>query len=209
MNRPLFPNLQLYDNGYCVIFAKNVSPVDLLSRAAGHAVTTVPLSRMEAELIQAVGEEIEEEDVPEVNFDTLLNGGFLDSSGPLIRSGTYHDWSFVIESSGSYLARDEVLSAVSHRTTALSLRETGSAWIAYAEHGEILSSFDPLFPEQEYGKRPEVLAELTGFQVTVGAGDGSHSYEVAMRKIQEGLGCAMPQEVDDARLLAARIPGVY
>ncbi|MFI5689903.1 DUF6461 domain-containing protein [Streptomyces sp. NPDC051636] len=209
MNSRLFPNSQLYDAGYCVIFARHILPADLLSRVAGRAVIPLSLNRLEAEIIQAQGEEIEEEDVPEFDLDALRRGGFLDLSGPLVRSGTHNDWSFVVEPYGSYLARDEVISTVSQGTTALSLREIGSTWIAYAENGTLLSSFDPLFPEQDYGKRPEVLANLSGFRAAVDAGDRSDAYEIARRSIQEGLGCAMPQEVDDARLLTARIPGVY
>ncbi|MFF4309636.1 DUF6461 domain-containing protein [Streptomyces sp. NPDC001507] len=209
MNSELFPNSQLYDTGYCVIFTKHVPPADLLSRVAGRAVTQLSLNRLEAEIIEAQGEEIEEEDVPELDLDEIRDGGFLDSSGPLVRCGTHGDWSFVVETSGSYLARDEVISAVSQGTVALSLRETGSTWIAYAEYGTILSSLDPLFPEHDYGKRPEVLANLSGFRTALDAGDRSDAYEIARRRIQEALGCAMPQEVDDARLLAARIPDVY
>jgi hypothetical protein len=209
VSRLLFPNSQLYETGYCVLFARNVPPIDLLSRVTGDAVAPVALNRMEAEIIQGLGEELEEEDVPELRLEELLNDGLLDSSGPLVRSGTYGDWSFVIESSGSYLARDEVISETSRGTITLSLRETGSTWIAYAENGEILSSFDPLFPEQDYGKRPGTLADITAFRQALDAGDRSQSYEIAKRKVQEVLGCAMPQEVDEARLLSVRIPGVY
>ncbi|WP_405958497.1 DUF6461 domain-containing protein [Streptomyces phaeochromogenes] len=211
MSANTFPNSQLYDTGYCVLFVKNVSPAELLTRVSGGQIHSVPLARLEAEAIKALGEDVEEEDVPSLNVDELHSSGILDNSGPLLRSGTHGDWSFVVESEGPYLASDEILARVSRDTVALSARriETGSTWISYAENGEIFSSFDPLFPQHDYGQHPAVLEELTGFREAIDSGNRSEAYENALRKIQQELQCAVPQEADAPRLLSIRIAGVY
>ncbi|MFG2351596.1 DUF6461 domain-containing protein [Streptomyces phaeochromogenes] len=211
MSISIFPNSQLYGTGYCALFTRGVSPRELLTRVSGSKIQPVRLTRLEADAIKSLGEDIDEEDVPDLNVDELHSSGMLDSSGPLLRSGIHGDWSFVIESEGPYLASDEILAASSRDTAALSARlsETGATWISYAENGEILSSFDPLFPQHDYGKRPSTLEELTGFREAIDSGDRSEAYENAVRKIQRELQCAVPQEADAARLLAVRITGGY
>ncbi|MEU5958764.1 DUF6461 domain-containing protein [Streptomyces sp. NPDC047525] len=211
MSTDIFPNSQLYETGYCALFVKGVSPAELLARVAGGQIHPIFLNRLEAEAVKALGEDIEEEDLPDLNLDELHTSGVLDNSGPLLRAGAHDHWSFIIESEGPYLAGEEILEAVSRSTVALSLRlsETSSAWISYAENQEILSSFDPLFPEHDYGKRTEVLDALTGYREVIENGERSEAYENAIRKIQRELHCAVPAEADAGRLLAIRIAGVY
>ncbi|WP_143674536.1 MULTISPECIES: DUF6461 domain-containing protein [Streptomyces] len=211
MSASIFPNSQLYGTGYCALFVRGIPPTELLSRVSGGEIHPIPLNRLEADAIKAFGEDIDEGDVPGLNVDELHSSGILDNSGPLLRAGTHGDWSFAIESEGPYLASDEILKSVSRGTVALSARlsETGSTWISYAENGEILSSFDPLFPEHDYGKHPATLEELTAYREAIDSGDRSESYENAMRKIQQELQCAAPQETDAASLLAVRIAGGY
>jgi hypothetical protein len=109
----------------------------------------------------------------------------------------------VIEPEGSYLAADDILKSASQKTVALSLRdsESGSCWISYAEDGEILSSFDPLFPDSDYGTRPEVLDQLTGHRAAISNGDRTDAYANAVRAIQPRLQGAVPQEADESRLV--------
>ncbi|MDQ0955987.1 hypothetical protein QFZ24_009996 [Streptomyces phaeochromogenes] len=211
MSTSIFPNSQLYETGYCALFVRGVSPTELLTRVSGGEIQPVLVTRLEADAVKALGEDIDEDDVPELNVDELHSSGMLDNSGPLLRAGTHNNWSFVIESEGPYLASDEILAAASRDTVALSARlsETGSTWISYAENSEILSSFDPLFPQHDYGKRPATLEELTGFREAIDSGDRSEAYENAVRKIQQELQCAVPQEADAGRLLAVRIAGGY
>ncbi|MDQ1033098.1 hypothetical protein QF035_010680 [Streptomyces umbrinus] len=211
MSTSIFPNSQLYRTGYCALFVRGVSPTELLTRVSGGEIQPVLVTRLEADAVKALGEDIDEDDVPELNVDELHSSGMLDNSGPLLRAGTHNNWSFVIESEGPYLASDEILAAASRDTVALSARlsETGSTWISYAENSEILSSFDPLFPQHDYGKRPATLEELTGFREAIDSGDRSEAYENAVRKIQQELQCAVPQEADAGRLLAVRIAGGY
>lgn len=211
MSIDIFPNSQLYETGYCALFAKDISATELLARITGGQIHPIPLSRLEAETVKALGEDVEEEAIPDLNLDELHSSGVLDDSGPLLRSGTHDNWSFIIESEGSYLSSDELLETVSRGTVALSLREseTSSAWISYAENQEILSSFDPLFPEQDYGKRTEVLDALTGYREALENGERSEAYENAIRTIQRELRCAVPAEADAGRLLAVRITGGY
>jgi hypothetical protein len=117
----------------------------------------------------------------------------------------------VIEPEGSYLAADDILKSASQKTVALSLRdsESGSCWISYAEDGEILSSFDPLFPDSDYGTRPEVLDQLTGHRAAISNGDRTDAYANAMRAIQPRLQGAVPQEADESRLLTIKIAEGY
>jgi hypothetical protein len=207
----IFPNSQPYDTGYCVLFVRDISPADLLSALSEGDAPQILLNRLEADAIKMFGEDIEDVDVPDLDVEELRSSGMLDNSGPLLRAGTHNNWAFVIEAEGAYLAKDELLTFVSRSTTALSARlsETGSTWIAYAENGEILSSFDPLFPDQDYGKRPAALEELTGYREAIRTGDRAEAYENALRKIQKELQCNPLQEADTPRLLAVRIPGVY
>lgn len=211
MNTDIFPNSQSYETGYCALFARGISPAEILARAAGGSIHPILLNRLEAEAVKALGEDIEEEDIPDLNLDELRSSGVLDNSGPLLRSGSHGHWSFVIETEGPYLAREEVLESVSRSTVALSIRlsETSSAWISYAQDQEILSSFDPLFPEHDYGKRIEVLNQLTGYRAAIESGERSDAYENAIRKIQRELHCTIPAEADAGRLLAIRIAGGY
>ncbi|MFJ4833607.1 DUF6461 domain-containing protein [Streptomyces sp. NPDC088747] len=203
--------MKLYGTGYCVLFVRGIEPAELLAKLAGTQIQSIHLTRMEAEAIRAFGEEIDEEDIPDLDLEVLRSYGMLDNSGPLLRAGTQGGWSFVIESEGPYLAKEEILKATSHGTVALSasLSEAMSAWISYAENGEILSSFDPLFPEHDYGKNPSILDELTGYRQAIDSGDRSEAYENALRKIQQKMECAPPQEADAARLLSVRIAGGY
>ncbi|MFD5315005.1 DUF6461 domain-containing protein [Streptomyces ardesiacus] len=212
MSIEIFPSLQLYDTGYCIIFAKSVQPEDLLLRVTGGSpLFTIYLNREEMELVKALGEDIEPDDVPHLNLEELESAGILDNSGPLLRSGMQQEWSFIVEPEGSYLAADAILESASSGTVALCARlsETGSSWISYAESGEILSSFDPLFPDRDYGKRPEVLDQLTGHRNAIGRGERSEAYENALHQIQQRLGCVVPPSIDADRLPAVRVPDQY
>ncbi|MEV6956128.1 DUF6461 domain-containing protein [Streptomyces sp. NPDC051183] len=211
MTVDLFPNSNLYETGYCVIFAKGISAKELLARAGKEDIHPIGINRMEAEAIKALGEEIDEDIVPELSIEELHDAGILVDDGPLLRAGTLGDWSFVVESEGAFLAGEGILARVSVGSVALAaqLSDSMAAWISYAENGEVLSSFDPLFPEQDYGTRPERLESLTGYREAIGGGDRSIAFESAFRKIQRELHCDIPKEVDEQRLLTIRIPGGY
>src|SRR5690242_17751538 len=104
MSTEIFPNTRLYQTGYCVIFAKNITPDELLDRAGGGGLQPTPVSREEADTITMLDEDISEDDLPDLDTDHLQAAGLLDGDGPLLRAGAYGDWSFVIESEGPYLA---------------------------------------------------------------------------------------------------------
>lgn len=207
----IFPNRELYQFGYCAVFARGITPAELLARAGGEDLHPVGLTRTEAARIEALGEDIDEDDVPDVDFEQLQDSGVLASDGPVLRAGEHGDWSFVIEPEGSYLAADDIVKSVSSQTVALSLRdsESGSCWISYAEDGEILSSFDPLFPDSDYGTRPEVLDLLTGHVAAINTGDRADAYANAVRVIQQRLQCTVLPEVDERRLLTIKIADRY
>ncbi|GHD35735.1 hypothetical protein GCM10010313_83380 [Streptomyces violarus] len=211
MTSDIFPNRQLYQFGYCAVFAKGVAPAELLARVGGEGLHPVALTRTESALIEALGADVDEDDVPEVDFDQLHDSGVLASEGPVLRAGEHDGWSFVIEPEGSYLAADDILKSVSRETVALSLRdsESGSCWISYAEDGEILSSFDPLFPGSDYGTRPEVLEQLTGHVAAINDGDRVDAFANAVGAIQQRLQCMVPQEADEIRLLTIKIADGY
>ncbi|MEV7325652.1 DUF6461 domain-containing protein [Streptomyces sp. NPDC093970] len=207
MDTETFPNMQLYQFGYCAIFAKGMSPGELLSRAAGAPVQPTAVSRAEAETITMLGDDITEDDLPGLDADALREAGLLEGHNTLLRAGSHGDWSFVIEAETTYLAADAVLSAISHGTAALSLRETesGSTWIAYAENGDILNSFDPLYTDTDYGKNPDRLEQLTGYRKAINNGERADAFTSAARTIQQQLHCAVPLEVDAAQLPAIGI----
>ncbi|MFE6338760.1 DUF6461 domain-containing protein [Streptomyces sp. NPDC057798] len=210
MSMEIFPNTLLYEFGYCAIFAKGIAPADLLARATDGDTQPVTLSRVEADVIVARGEDADEEDLPDQDLDALYAAGLFDD-GPLLRAGSHGGWSFVIEAEGPYLADDEVLKAVSEGTVALAVRESesGSTWICYAENGDLLSSFDPLFPDQDYGTQPQVLEELTGHVEAIRAGQRPDAFTNAVGKIRQALHCTVPPEADAGPLLAVRIAGGY
>ncbi|MEU5397254.1 DUF6461 domain-containing protein [Streptomyces tibetensis] len=211
MSSDIFPNRQLYQFGYCAVFAKGLAPAELLVRVGDEGLHPVVLTRTETAHIEALGEDIDEGDVPDVTLDQLHDSGVLASDGPFLRAGEHDGWSFVIEPEGSYLAADDILKSASQKTVALSLRdsESGSRWISYAEDGEILSSFDPLFPDSDYGTRPEVLEQLTGHRAAISNGDRTDAYANAVRAIQQRLTGTVPQEADESRLLTIKIADAY
>lgn len=211
MTCDIFPNRELYQFGYCAVFARGITPAELLARAAGEGLHLVALTRTEAARIEALGEDTDEDDVPDVDFEQLQDSGVLASDGPVLRAGEHDGWSFVIEPESSYLAADDLVKSVSRETVALSLRdsESGSCWISYAEDGEILSSFDPLFPDSDYGTRPEVLERLTGHVAATNSGDRADAYANAVRAIQQRLQCTVPPEADERRLLTIKIADGY
>jgi hypothetical protein len=207
----IFPNRQLYQFGYCAVFVRGIDPAELLARAGGEDLHPVALTRTEAARIEAFGEDIDEDDVPEVEFEQLQDSGVLAGDGPVLQAGEHNGWSFVIEPEGSYLAADDMVRSVSSQTVALSLRdsESGSCWISYAEDGEIVSSFDPLFPGSDYGTRPELLERLTGHVAAINTGDRADAYANAVRAIQQRLQCTVPPEADERRLLTIKIADGY
>ncbi|WP_405656955.1 DUF6461 domain-containing protein [Streptomyces sp. RK9] len=207
MSATTFPNSHLYEFGYCVIFAKGISPTELLARVAGEDKTPTPLSRAEADAIQQLGEDLEEGDIPGLDLDELRDSGMLDNDHTLLRAGSHGDWAFAVEAVGLYLAEDEILESASRGTAALSvtLSDSTAGWIAYAQDGEILSSFDPLFPEQDHGTNPQVLEDLTGYREAIAGGERADSYESALHKIQRELRCAVPQAADEASMPAVRV----
>ncbi|GAA2263758.1 DUF6461 domain-containing protein [Streptomyces indiaensis] len=211
MTTEIFPNRQIYQFGYCAVFVKGVTPAELLARVGGEGLHPVALTRTESALIEALGEDIDEDDVPEVDLDQLQDSGVLAEDGPVLRAGEHEGWSFVIEPEGSYLAADDILTSVSQGTVALCLRdsESGSSWISYAQGGEILSSFDPLFPDSDYGTRPEALEQLTGHVAAIRSGDRADAYENAVRAIQQRLQCTVPTAADESRLLTIKIEDGY
>lgn len=211
MSTDIFPNTRLYPTGYCVIFAKNITPGELLARAAGRTLQPTPIGREEADTITMLDEDISEDDLPDLDPDALQAAGLLDADGPLLRAGQYGDWSFAVESEGPYLADVEVLRTVSRGTTALSAceLESGSSWIAYAENGVCLSSFDPLFPDDEHGTDPSRLEQLTNFRQALSSGERADAFENALQKIQQELRCTVLPETDAGRMSAIRISGAY
>ncbi|WP_218162331.1 DUF6461 domain-containing protein [Streptomyces sp. Ag109_O5-10] len=207
MRTETFPNVRLYQFGYSTIFAKDLSPAELLSRAAGILVQPVAVSRAEAETITVLGEGITADDLPHLDPDALHEAGLLGGDVTLLRAGTHAGWSFAVETEGTYLAADEILARVSRGTAALSLRESesGSSWIAYAEDGDILSSFDPLYPNNDFGKGPARLEQLTGHREAIASGERADAFANATRAVQQELGCSVPAEVDADQMLAIGI----
>lgn len=89
MNAETFPNSQLYENGYCVVFAKRITPHELLTRVECGTINPILLSRSESEAIKAFGEDLSEDDVPDLDMDELNSSEMTRNDGPLIRAGSY------------------------------------------------------------------------------------------------------------------------
>ncbi|WP_279629939.1 DUF6461 domain-containing protein [Streptomyces africanus] len=211
MTRDIFPNRGLYQFGYCAVFVRGIAPAELLARVGGAGLRPVALTRIDTMTIEALGEDIDENDMPGLDLEQLQDSGVLAGDGPVLRSGEHDGWSFVIEPEGSWLAADGIVTSASRKTVALSLRdsESGACWISYAEDGEILSSFDPLFPDIDSGARPEVLGRLTGHVAAINNGERHDAYANAVRAIQQRLQCTVPPEADERRLLTIKIADGY
>ncbi|MFC9128208.1 DUF6461 domain-containing protein [Streptomyces sp. NPDC057099] len=167
----------------------------ILDEAAnGLVARPVALTRKVVESIKALGEDIDKDDVPEVDVEQLHDSGVLAGDGPVLRAGEHDGWSFAIEPEGSYLAADDIVRSVPRETVAPSPldSESGSCWVSYADNGEILSSFDPLFPDCDYGTRPEALDRLTGHVAAINTGDRADAYASAVRAIQVGGAARSP-----------------
>ncbi|PTM98221.1 hypothetical protein C7821_103435 [Streptomyces sp. VMFN-G11Ma] len=207
MSNETFPNMRLYPFGYCAIFVKGASPTELLARAAGTSAQPIALSRAEADIITMRGDDIGADDLPGLDTDGLREAGLLEGHGTVLRAGRHGDWSFAVEAEGVHLAADEILAAMSRDTVALSLRESdsGSSWIAYAEDGDILSSFDPLFPDDDYGNNTARLEQLTRYREAISGGQRADAFVNAVRAIQHALRCTVPAELDEHRMPAIGI----
>ncbi|MFE2584668.1 DUF6461 domain-containing protein [Streptomyces sp. NPDC059378] len=204
-----FPSSQQYETGYYSLFARGVDPAELLLKVSKNPGRPILLDRSEAEAIKIFGIDIDGEDVPGLDLDELQASGILEDDRPLLRAGSHGGWSFVIESEGPYLGQERILEVASIGTIAFSagLTEVQAGWISYAEDGQILSSFDPLFPEQDYGKNPLIFEGVTEYREAILSGQRHEAYENAFRQIQRKLRCIIPQEVDAHRLLSVRAAG--
>ncbi|MFF3328166.1 DUF6461 domain-containing protein [Streptomyces sp. NPDC002888] len=124
---------------YTLTFAKDVSPVELLTRM-GADPDSVALRTYRA-LADEYG-------------DTLL-----DEDEPVVTTGTDGEWTWAWEQGGMHGLDARILSAVSQGTDAVALHynEKPMYWFKYAVGGDVLVDFHTLEPLEPTGRAPKLL----------------------------------------------------
>lgn len=162
-----------------------LSPNDAINIIAGRETATTPLTRHEATAVE-------------------LNGAGTAGPGHVIRAGSWSQWAYVIQDFGGISAGHAAVEMLSRTTRTLGLScANASAWICYAEDGHVLSSFDPLFPDQNYGRNPSRLIQLAGEYP--GDGARAESYASRLQWLESGLPVGIPSSEAEEKLPAARI----
>jgi hypothetical protein len=177
-----------FREGFCVSFARNISPTELMTRMGGDPETALSLTREEAE-------ELEMDDP---------------DAGAIIRFGEYVGWAFAIQSWGAHGLGHPTIERMSSLTEAVSLAslESGIKWLCYAVDGVVSCEFDMTLPHLKRGSQPErfdAAIERLGIG-TVAAGRGLAA--AGLQLITSELGADLPQDsVSSQPLPAARILG--
>ncbi|MGE7437995.1 DUF6461 domain-containing protein [Kitasatospora sp. NPDC001175] len=124
-----------YDLGFFVIFARDLSPVELLSRLGVATDSAVPLSR----------EAVEREEIQ--------------TGDPYIRAGCSEGWSFGLRSWGPHGDLRSIAEQVSMGTEAVILLNAGDATseFIYGKEGEVVCKFDGHLPGYRSGSEPDLL----------------------------------------------------
>lgn len=192
-----------YSEGHAVTLTRGISPQEALDTLAGHAVATTPLTYLEAEAIELSEDGFPDHAFPELDIEVLEAAG-MHGPGHVVRAGRSGDWAFTIQDLGGISAGEWAVEALSRGTCTLGLTRTqASSWILYAEDGVVLSSYDPLFPERDYGTAPLALAGIAG--PYSGDGDPPDPYAARLRWLERGLRTGIPEWEGDMRLIAARV----
>jgi hypothetical protein len=164
-----------FDLGFCLTFARGVSPDELLVRMGTDPDTLLARTRTEAEYLQ------------------------IDPHAPglVVRVGRAGEWAFGLESCGNHGSRDEVLSEVSRGTQALSTVYTGDGtrFFSYAEDGVEVCWFDVDSPSRGTGSDPNFLLPEMRAEGLMDTADGSLDSGAAMlRVIRRRFGVTLPKE---------------
>lgn len=166
---------QEFDLGFCLTFARGITPGELLVRMGTDPDTVKTRTRSEAEALE------------------------LDPDGRrhVVRVGRSGEWAFGLESWGNHGSRGEVLTEVSRGTQALSTVYTGDGtrFFSYAEDGEQLCWFDVDSPSRRTGSDPDfLLPEMTAEGLMDTADDNLDAGAAMLRVIRARFDVTVPRE---------------
>jgi hypothetical protein len=113
----------------------------------------------EAELLRRLGGERSQPGTLTLAEAGELAGSFHAGYPQIILAAKADGWSVAVENNGWEGSRPEVLRALSQGTQAASVYQNVNALRSfnYAVDGEVLVTFEPLFPEQRWGSQPDLL----------------------------------------------------
>ncbi|WP_189135467.1 DUF6461 domain-containing protein [Wenjunlia tyrosinilytica] len=178
---------EVFDLGFCVTFARDVEPDELLVRMGGDPGAAVSLSAAEAET-----RELEDED-----------------AGPIVRVGSYPGWAFAVEIWGAHGTRDEVVRAVSAKTEAVVLLRNANAVkrFVHAQDGVIVCSFDVDLPHLRTGSDPDrLLPHMERVGLAPEIGPDVDASQAMLSLAVSAFGVGLPRdEVQSGVLPASRV----
>ncbi|TDC24479.1 hypothetical protein E1265_09570 [Streptomyces sp. 8K308] len=174
----------LYETGYCLTFARGLTPEELLSRLGADLSISAHMTLTEAAEKQTG----------------------LPWSQSVVRVGAHRDWAYSIEDAGSHGARPAILENVSEGTQALALLKTADIThrFTFAEFGHVVCSFDPTTPNIRSGSDPDRLLSWLE-RLTASATDGEiiNGDDVILRMASEAFNAYVPRShVATGRLLS-------
>jgi hypothetical protein len=113
----------------------------------------------EAELLRRLGGERSQPGTLTLAEAGELAGSFHAGYPQIILAAKADGWSVAVENNGWEGSRPEVLRALSQGTQAVSVYQNVNALRSFnhAVDGEVLVTFEPLFPEQRWGSQPDLL----------------------------------------------------
>ncbi|MGA5128754.1 DUF6461 domain-containing protein [Streptomyces olivoreticuli] len=153
-----------YSEGFAVVFCAGETAEGLLRSIGAHGARVRALSREQAEAIDLFNRYQDESDLESAGLDQeeLEADGFLVDGGEVARVGEIAGWAYAIESFGAALTGREVVEHAAVGTRLIGFRRTvnTASWVTYAVDGRVVSSYDPLHPDQAVdGLAVEGLAE--------------------------------------------------
>lgn len=139
--------VEQYDLGFCLLFARCVSLVDVLA-AYGCDSSSARLLTWE--------EMVEDEELGDIWGDP--------DCAPVVRVGQAGDWAFGFEALGIEGGRPETARQLPAGTETVSLCVAGNAfsWFRYAIGGVAVTEFEPLISNERRGTEPDRLARHMG-----------------------------------------------
>ncbi|MEQ8146386.1 DUF6461 domain-containing protein [Streptomyces sp. OP7] len=169
---------------YTLTFARNMSPVELLTRMGVDADTLA--LRDDDEFFDAFGEDL------------------YDDEEPVVESGMHGVWACAWERGGEHGLDDGILRRVSLGTESAVIHhnEKPMDWFKYAVDSEVVVDFDTLQAIEPAGTDP---AALDGIMRPLGLVPGDVAPTHGVLALVEALGAGMPQAEDPGRRWSGRL----
>ncbi len=185
------------DEGFAVVFCADESGEGLLRKLGARGAAVRALSREQAEAVDLFNRYQDESDLESVGLDReeLQADGFLIDGGEVARVGEIAGWAYAIESFGAALTGREVVERAAVGTRLVGFRRTANtaSWVIYAVDGRVVSSYDPLHPDQ-----------VAGGLVVQGLAEASDPTGRVLEEL-EAWGLGVPRSSDFEDLPAVRI----